>query len=211
MDAFILQLALVFLPGIIWARIDAAYAHKGTPTQFELTLKAFLFGVTSYVFVYLIYDVLDRDFGLLAIAESTNTTPIDASLWDEVFSAIIVAFALSVLWLYVSNYKLLTRFLQRISATKTYGDEDVWDFTLNATDAAVEYAHVRDFSKGLTYAGWISTFSESGKLRELVLRDVIVSSLETGEEVYEVPRLYIAREPTDITLEFPYREEDNTA
>lgn len=58
-----------------------------------------------------------------------------------------------------------------IKATKTYGDEDVWDFTFNSSDAAVEYVHFRDFANRIVYAGGVREFSETDKLRELVLRD----------------------------------------
>lgn len=209
MDLFALQVALIFLPGIIWAKIDSTYAHKGRPTQFELILKAFIFGVTAYVVTFLIYDFYDWEFSLFDVARDPNAQTVNVSLWDEVLIAIIVACVWSVIWLYASNYKILTRCLQTIGATKTYGDEDVWDFVLNSRDAAVEYAHIRDFSKGLTYSGWISVFSQSDTLRELILRNVVVSDLNSGETLYEVPRIYIAREPTDITLEFPYRDEDD--
>jgi Family of unknown function (DUF6338) len=206
MDLFVLQLALIFLPGIIWANIDASYGHKGKPTQFDLVLRSFLFGVASYVVVFLIYNWLGRDFGILQINSNES---IDITLWDEVVSAIVAASILALIWLYGSTHKVLTRFLHFISATNTYGPEDVWDYMLNARDAAVEYVHVRDFSTGLTFAGWVSTFSESGRLRELVLRDVIVTDLQSGKELYSTPRVYLAREPASLTLEFPYESADS--
>jgi hypothetical protein len=98
---------------------------------------------------------------------------------------------------------LLTRFLQLIGATKKYGDEDVWDFTFNSRDTAVEYVHVRDFANQCVYAGWVNTFSETDRLRELVLLDVIVYDFD-GQELYRVPRLYLARAPDSIHIEFPY-------
>lgn len=209
MDQFALQIALIFLPGIIWAKIDATYAHKGRPTQFELILKAFMFGVVSYALTFLIYQYFDLQFGLTSIAVRSDAPILDLALWDEVLSAVVVASISAVIWLYVSNYKLLTRCLQAVRATNTYGDEDVWDFTFNSRDAAVEYAHVRDFEQGLTYSGWISVFSESNTLRELVLRNVVVSDINSGAELYKVPRIYFAREPTNITLEFPHMEQEN--
>jgi hypothetical protein len=62
--------------------------------------------------------------------------------------------------------------------------------------------HFRDFQQRVTYAGIVEIFSESGKLREIVLRDVIVYDFE-GAEMYRVPRLYLARERENIHIEFP--------
>ena len=99
---------------------------------------------------------------------------------------------------------MLTRFLQKIKATKAYGDEDVWDFTFNSSVPAVEYVHFRDFENKFVYAGWVMTFFETEKLRELVLRDVQVFDFE-GVLQYEMPLLYLARNAESIHIEFPYR------
>jgi hypothetical protein len=57
----------------------------------------------------------------------------------EILSAIVVGLLLSVLWIYSVTYKLITRFLQAIRATKKYGDEDVWDYVFNSPSPSVEY------------------------------------------------------------------------
>jgi hypothetical protein len=54
----------------------------------------------------------------------------------------------------------------------------------------------------------VTTYSETEKLRELVLRDVIVYNLE-GEELYKTPMLYLARAPENVHIEFPYQPEED--
>jgi hypothetical protein len=76
------------------------------------------------------------------------------------------------------------------------------DYIFNSPFPAVEYVHVRDFANQFVFAGWVTTFSESGKLRELVLRDVQVFDFD-GALLYEVPLMYVARKPEDIHVEFP--------
>jgi hypothetical protein len=121
-----------------------------------------------------------------------------------IFYASLVSVICALVSLYANNYKLLTQLLQRIGATRRYGDEDVWDFTFNSGKPEVEYVHVRDFDKKITYAGWVEAFSETEKLRELRLRDVIVYDFE-GDTLYETPRVYLARKMDNIDIEFPYR------
>jgi hypothetical protein len=113
---------------------------------------------------------------------------------------------LSIGWLYLSTYKALTWLLQRAKATRKYGDEDVWDYTFNSRNTAVDYVHVRDFTNHYVYAGWVNSFSETDKRRELVLLNVIVYNFD-AEELYKTPRLYLARPPENIHIEFPYTPE----
>ncbi len=93
---------------------------------------------------------------------------------------------------------MLTWVLQKIHATKRYGDEDVWEFMFNSSRAEAEYIHLRDFEKKITYAGWVETFSETEKQRELVLRDVVVHEFE-GKVLFESPRIYL-REKRTISI-----------
>jgi hypothetical protein len=159
--------------------------------------------MVTYAVTFLIFTALGRPFAVLKFDAQANSTLVTGPIAWEVIWAIVVSFVLSVIWLYVTNYKILTRLLQFIKATKTYGDEDVWDFTFNSSQAAVEYVHYRDFENKVVYSGWVNTFSETDKLRELVLRDAQVFDFE-GQKLFEVPLLYLARKPDSIHLEFPY-------
>jgi hypothetical protein len=53
----------------------------------------------------------------------------------------------------------------------------------------------------LYYFCWIQSFSDSGKERELLLRDVDVFSEESGECLYKIDIMYISRKQDEITLE----------
>lgn len=121
-----------------------------------------------------------------------------------IFYASVVSVVCAIIWLYGVNYKILTRLLQRMRATKRYGDEDIWDLTFNSGRPEVEYVHFRDFEKKITYAGWVEAFSETEKQRELRLRDVIAYDFE-GNVLFETPRVYLARKMDNIDIEFPYR------
>ena len=210
MDIFVLQISFIFLPGLIWAAIEAKYALKEKPSQLEYLIRAFMFGLVSYVGVFLLYSFSPVEFTTITYETNDDTTKLLLDgFTDEIFWSVPVALILSVGWLYLANWKIVVRFLQSIKATKSYGDEDVWDFILNSSDKAVEYAHVYDFPKQFIYAGWIDAFSESGKLRELVLRDVKVYNFN-GEEVFETPKLYLSRPTDDTTMAFPYKEENDT-
>ena len=198
-DLLILQIAVLFLPGLIWARLDARFALNSRPSDTEFFLRAFQFGLVSYGVTFLLYSALGWPFTLIDLADAATQPVVTIDIVHEILWAVGVGLILSVLWIYAATYKWLTRILQKIRATKTYGDEDVWDYTLNSSIAAVEYLHFRDFDNKIVYAGWVKTFSETDKLRELVLRDVRVFDFD-GVMLFETPLLY----PCACAREHPY-------
>lgn len=194
-----LQLAVIFLPGIFWARLDAAYGSRSQPTEREFFLRALMFGLASYAATFVVFAILGWPFSVFDPNAKAIVTPAVAS---EIVCALGVSFILGLLWLYATNYKLLTRLLLKIGATKNYSDADVWEFTFNNPETAVKYVQLRDFANRLVYAGWVNTFSDSEKLRELLLKEVCIFDFE-GRLLYEMPALYIARRPEEIHIEFP--------
>jgi Family of unknown function (DUF6338) len=195
------ELALILIPGFIWMKIHSSYGAKGEKSQFDLLLNAFIFGVFSYAPLYLLYRIHGWNLKLFEL-DIDSKRLIQSDIFPEIMAAVGIAVVCGVLHLYFENYKVFTRLVQRIGATKTYGDEDVWDFVFNSPSRATSFVHFRDFEQRVTYAGWVQTFSESGQLRELILGDVVVYDFE-GTEMYKVPRLYLARERENIHTEFP--------
>lgn len=133
-DLLFIQFSVIFLPGLIWAGLDSRYALKSKPSEFQYVLRAFLFGLASCVVTFSIYAGLGWPFSLSDIEEATSKGIFSPAIFREIAFATVVGAALAILWLYASNYKWDTRFLQWVKATKTYGDEDVSDFTFNSPD-----------------------------------------------------------------------------
>lgn len=205
MDFALAQLALIFTPGIIWANIDTKFGAGLKPSQTTFFIRAFIFGMGTYAFLFLLYSFFDKEFGYANLADDQVTINL-MELKDEIAWSIPLSFGLSVIWLWLVRFRILKRFLHAVGATRRYGDEDVWSYTLNSDDKRVEYVHMRDLENGFIFAGWVNTFSESEECRELLLSDVIVYD-ETGKEISRPPVLYLARPKGNIWLEFPYRDE----
>ena len=210
-DLLVLQLSVIFLPGIVWARLDANYAAKQKPSEIEFIVRAFVFGLIIYVFEFVLLYMFGLKFAMIDIANASTKEVFTRDVLREIGGAFLITPFLAIPWLYATNYKWLTWLLQKAKATKRFGDEDLWDYTFNSRDESVEYVHVRDYANGYLYAGWVNTFSETDKLRELVLLDVQVYNFEDVDPIYSVPRMYLARAPENMHIEFPFkpaREED---
>lgn len=201
------QLALIFMPGIIWAKIDAKYGAGLKPDQATLLTRAFLFGLATYAVLFLIYLGFGKTFGYSPLGSNLENIDLVA-LADEIAWSIPLSFLLSILWLWAVRYRLLMKFLHKINASRRYGDEDVWSYTFNSDQADVEYIHLRDLENGYTFAGWVNTFSETEDHRELLLRDVIVYDQE-GDEISRPPHVYLSRPKNNIWIEFPYSKGNN--
>jgi hypothetical protein len=52
LDLVILQIAILFLPGLIWARLDASWAQRARPSEWEFLIRAFMFGLASYAVIF---------------------------------------------------------------------------------------------------------------------------------------------------------------
>jgi hypothetical protein len=200
MDLFFFQLAIIFLPGLVWERISTRYALKRSPTQFEIALRTFTFGLAAYAITFMVYGVLGLDFMFPEIRRYAGF--LERKFLNQFAVAIAVSLIGAIIWLYVINYKILGSLLRAIGATKSFGQEDVWDFVFNSPAAASEYVYVRDYDKQTVFSGWVRAFSESAETRELLLRDVQVFDLDRNL-LYEVPLMYVARKRDDLNIEFP--------
>ncbi|WP_282029608.1 DUF6338 family protein [Paracoccus marcusii] len=209
MNTLVLTLALIFLPGIIWARLDARYARHVKPSQFELLVNVFVFGLVAYLATYLLYllppvaKYATFDLTRLPLDDTAVAQSLQVVVVDDILAATIVALILAPVWLAVQRHKLIVRLLQAVGATKRYGDEDVWDFLLSSDDPRSKYVNLRDDQTGQTFSGYVDMFSEEPGLRELVLSQVQGFETATGAPTIEVARLYLARDPKGMTLEFP--------
>ncbi|WP_195818525.1 DUF6338 family protein [Roseobacter sp. MH60115] len=206
MDFVVAQLALVFLPGIIWANLDSKYVTGGQSNQFNTVLKAFSFGLLTYGVLYLIYSLLGYDFSDESFSSADKTLDITMFI-DEILWSVPLAIGLAIFWMFFQNYRIFMRFLQWIGATKRFGDQDVWTFTFNSNQPHVEYVNVRNTDIGVTYSGWVNSFSEKEEIREILLEDAYIYG-EDGKELARVPHLYLSLPKSNIWLEFPYTENE---
>lgn len=209
MDLFFLQLVVIFIPGLIWERIDSQYGRDRATQQWDILRRAFVFGLITYLITYGLMWLASRKFEgwtFQFFDFKRDATFLDTAAFRQIAIACVVSLICGVLWLYITNYKIVTRFLHTIGATRRYGDEDVWDYMFNSGRAEVEYVHVRDFDKEITYAGWVEVWSESEKQRELVLRDVVAYDFE-GKDLFKTARVYLARKADNLDIEFPHQPE----
>src|SRR5712691_10593144 len=90
------ELALIFIPGFVWMKIHSRYGFKGEKKQFDLILNAFIFGVLSYTFLYIIYTYKGWSLKLFEL-ESDSKKLIQPEIFPEIIAAVIIATLAEVL------------------------------------------------------------------------------------------------------------------
>jgi len=51
-DIFFFQLVIIFIPGIIWERVDTQYGRERSKEQWDVIRRSFIFGLFSYVILF---------------------------------------------------------------------------------------------------------------------------------------------------------------
>ena len=210
MNSELAQLALIFMPGLIWANIDEKYGAGKPPDHVKFFVRVFLFGMSTYV-LYGLYSLAalcleDLEFGHYGWAKDITNPDLSAFI-DEIFWSVPLSLFLSVLWLYAVRYKVLRKLLHFLNTTERLGDEDLWSTILNEYQLS-DPIYFRDCAKDLIYLGWVDSFSQNEDNREMVLRDVRVYKdvrLEDGstQHLFNTPRLYVSCDKNSILINFP--------
>ena len=92
-----------------------------------------------------------------------------------------------------------------MKVTPKFGQPNVWSFALNANE--VKWATVRDLQNNLMFQGYIRAFSDVEDPAEILLTQVCVYNEKTGERLYEADTIYLARDKSNLTIEFPIVKE----
>lgn len=122
--------------------------------------------------------------------------------WNSLFNAeipisineVTYSCLLSVLLAFMISAAIQNKWLniiaKKLKVSYKYGDEDLYDFFLNAKE--IDWVWVRDEANGYTYEGHVNSFSETKTIRELLLTDVKVYPYNSKGEPYQVPALYLS-------------------
>jgi len=203
---FTLRIILLFLPGIIsFIIIDNLTIHKEIKVH-QILIHSLLLGFLSYSFYYLTLQIINVciavDFGFAFSEILLNK---DAKL-DFAELAVVTGISVLVgfLFSFLINYKVLYRIAHSLKISRKFGDSDVWSYIMNSK--ASEWIIIRDNQLDLMYEGWIQAFSEGSEKDELFLRDVKVFVNSSGDELYEIPGLYLPRKRENLAIEFPLFE-----
>ena len=212
MDISGLAVRIIFLllPGAIAASLYWKLKGRATRKDWEDLLEVVIFSICSYL-VYAIctyalgcFDFVWIRFGLQARtftqfqAFFDERAPLDLV---EILYVSLLSVPLAVLASYAYQYRWLNILGQKIGATTRLADGDIWDLLHNDADFKGQWATIRDHKLNLYYFCWVQSFSDSGKERELILREVQVYDGSAAKSLYKTELMYLSRDSDDLTIE----------
>lgn len=189
---FSLKIILLFLPGIVsFLIIDNLAAHRQTKT-IHWFMYPMLLGFLSYAFLEFVFPDI-RFWHFL-----TEQAPgID---YYEIIRAIFIGIVLGCLLTYIINHALLFKAASFFRLTNRQGLPDTFSYMLSLYP--VQYLTVTDWEKRIRIVGELVATSESSDNRdEIILQNATIYSLDTGDNLYDIPVIYLAQDFNKITIE----------
>lgn len=212
-SSFLIRIILLILPGIISCMLFHKLVGRVVKTKLEDLCEIIIFSVIIYGVYATVVKILGW-VGWLDYSVTFFETVLDEKasvVWYEILLASLFGLPLAFIASYVHSNKLINKFGRLVRVTKKFGDEDVWDFFHNLPEKPeYEWVYIRDHNKNLVYFGFIHSYSDSEKERELLMGDVDVYSNDEGEFLYKAKMLYLCRDRHDLTIEIPmtYKESE---
>ncbi len=207
MDAngFLVRVIFLAVPGIVSYMLFRKLAGKAKCEKWEEWCKIILFSLIiygTYSLLVWLSGLSGWGSGELVFFKAAldNKVAID---WSEIIIASLIGVPVALIAVAIQTYRLVHSLGRLVRVTRKSGDEDVWDYFHNLPN---EWVFVRDHKTGLVYYGWIHTYSESEKERELLMEDVDVyadSNEDTSYQsvLYQMKKLFLCRDKRDLTIE----------
>lgn len=203
LNSLFVRILCIAFPGIIGSRVYNKLRGRGAKRDWESFLDIAIFSLFSYALLGTTVEIL-KFTGICAADVNNIPALFNEEIgvrWTEIALATIVAFSLAYAASAIYTHKWVNRLGQLIKATKRYGDEDVWDYFHNLPD--VEWVIVRHLNQDLIYYGYIKAYSESEKMRELLLADVDIISAVTGKVLDKQMLRYVSGDATSLVIDVP--------
>ncbi len=208
-SSFLVRIIFLTLPGIITSLLYHKLVRRRAKRDWEDIIKIFVFSLINYSLVYLIISFLyQQEFkAYIALFDANIEIP-----GKEVMYASIVAIPIAFILAFLSRKRFINWLGKKLKVTHIISDNDVWEDYLDLWNG--KWVFVRDEIRKLIYYGYIDLYSESGKNRELVLRDVDVydntydTKKENITELYKLESIYLSRSNDRITIEIPKIDEE---
>lgn len=204
-----MQLGLLFLPGLFARIILGKFLFYRQKTAFDFIVSSFFLGILSYCLVFivrcLVHVVCFRCLPSLVdvpfvISSVKNNSTIDLY---EVLYATIASVVVVIIIAYVETNKMVHRVGCFLKLTNRVAEPDIWGYALDSNALnTTEWATIRNKKINVMYQGRVLAFSDSFREAEILLSDVSVYKNTEGEFLYSVDMLYLTLEPSDIEIEF---------
>ena len=181
-DNFLFNLAMIFIPGIMWALADRRLGYEQNPPIFVLILKIFLFGSLTYVpLIILEYfgwlpDI--SEFVKESVHIFTGGSEEVPKKYELLVFSIPTSAVLTVIWLFLGKINAFTRFLINIGAIKSARQVSLISAALECPSDSTLIVRIWDFENDRSLKGELDGFDEFQDVISLILKKVEICDID---------------------------------
>lgn len=199
LSQFAFRLIVLFFPGLVGFWLIDNFTFYSVKNMWKHLLNAFLLGALCYATYYplTLIDSLALDFNFLSNLTNTKTELHIAEIGIVTVIGLLWGALLSI----AINRKWTSGLEVLLGGSGHDQDEDVWTILMNSGEV-MDWVLVKDLDHDMAYHGWVDRASEKGDSKELVLKEVTVGKISTGEELYSRDKIYLSRPRNSLNLEF---------
>lgn len=198
LDLATLQVLILALPGFVWTRFSSSLSGKKRPAVAEEIISALIYGVLTYLCLYLAYLLLDLPFRMSKFGTA------DWRFQDvigEILFSLPLAICLAAILLIAKRRQFPLKLFRWLGITNFSGDADIWDYCFSEFRENGCYVNVRDTENNWIIQGFTRGYSERQDLRELILDNVNVFN-DRGEFLFSNSAMYLGRNPDNVSIDF---------
>jgi len=137
LSSFLIRIILLVIPGIIGSLLYRNLRGKTKRSDWEGYLEILEFSFLSYgiygLAVYILSKLHSTEDPLAAFRAFTNeNVSIDRPVGHAIFFAALISLPIAFAASYADEYKLIHKFARLIKVGESFGDEDVWNYSIGA-------------------------------------------------------------------------------
>lgn len=209
-----LKILIFLIPGIIANKVVHKLTIKKKQDTFTFIISSLILGILSYLLLQLFIDT----WNLISFYLNINYPKKELQIWLKIFTdgsipyleilyGSIIGFLVGIFLAVAENRFWFYKVASYFKISQKSGDTTLFYSFLNSPDVIEVY--VRDFSKDITYHGYLDSFNEHDNIGEIVLNEVSIYHSTDSVKLYDSPHIYLSRKLDDLTIEVVNKDVNN--
>ncbi len=194
---FLSQFIFFIVPGIIFTYISGYLLNEHERDQIKFSLNIFVVSTLSFVIGNFILSLLNQWLPINFVVTEVTLILNDGQISQaSLVSAIFISVLTSLLFVFMLNNNLIFKIANKCKITNRSNNYDIWDELFIGNPWII----FRDYITNYSYFGRVEEASDRKEDRELLLCEVSVFD-ESGNELYEMEKIYLLRKPSEFSIE----------
>lgn len=209
---FTVRLIVLLIPGLVGTVFFQLFSTKGEIDNRSFATKIILISFISYAIVYVLsyYSPITIECTFFD-ALLDEKVPVN---YSELLLPVILSLVITLIYLYISNYRVMYKLGEKCKLTTKTGENDVWGELFNNSNKGLNgHVYITFVDRKIVYGGFVEYYSMNNEFRELVLQNVkVYKNNKKYKFLYDVDRIYLQlKKNENIIIEIKDKENKDNA